>query len=68
MLALSDAESSFTGVISPARVYEEGKVMTRHHSPEKGMLWRRFLLRQSLGVVPERRRLCSPEERLHSSG
>ena len=27
-----------------------------------------FLLRRSFGVVPERHRLCSPEERLPSSG
>jgi hypothetical protein len=32
------------------------------------MLRRGFLLRRSLGVVPERRRLCSPEEQLPSSG
>ena len=47
---------------------EMGKVATRHPSPEKGMLWWGFLLRQSFGVVPERRRLCLSEERLPSSG
>jgi hypothetical protein len=38
-----------------------GKVATLHPSPEKGMLWRGFLLQRSLGVIPERCRLCSLE-------
>ena len=58
---LGTAESSSTGEISPARVCEKGKVASRHHSSEKGMLWRGFLLRQSPGVVPERCRSCLPE-------
>jgi hypothetical protein len=36
-------------------------VATHLPFPEKGMLRRGFLLRQSLGVGLERRRLCSPE-------
>ena len=45
-----------------------GEISTRHHSPEKGMLWRGFLLRQSFGVALERRCLCLPEMRLLSFG
>ena len=46
---------------------EMGKVATHNPSPEKGMLRWGFLLRRSFRVVPERRRLCSLEERLLSS-
>jgi hypothetical protein len=58
---LGTAESSSIGEILPARVCEKGKVASRHHSPEKSMLRRGFLLRRSPGVVPERRRSWSPK-------
>jgi hypothetical protein len=44
VLALGAAESCSSGEISLARVCEKGKVVSRHHSSEKAMLRRGFLL------------------------
>ena len=44
VLALGAADSCSSREISPVRVCEKGKVASCHHSPEKGMLWRGFLL------------------------
>ena len=68
VLALGAADSCSLGEILPVRVCEKGKVASRHHSPEKGMLRQGFLLQRSSGVVTERRYLCSPEMWQHSSG
>ena len=53
-----------SGGLSEERREDPYRILT---SPEKGMLWRGFLLQRSFGVVPERCRLCSSEERLPSS-